>query len=297
MRAMLADERFDRNLQKTMTGRASNTRRPGRGTTASSPLKRGDNLLAETRRRRILDWLQEEGSARVRSLSEAFDVSEPTIRQDLERLEVEGYIVREHGGAFLATMPQQVQALALHHLVNMDAKRAIGRVAAALVSDGETIIIDAGSTTTEVARNLMKRQDLHVVTNALNIALMLGANPSCTIHMPGGQFKAPTLSLTGEKSAAYFENTFAEKLFLATAGASLEAGMTFPAFGDLYVKRAMIKAARQIILVADSTKINRVSFAVLGPLTLVNRLITDTGIRDEDRKAIEALGIEVVIAR
>ena len=112
----------------------------------------------------------------------------------------------------------------------------------------------------------MKRQDLHVITNALNIALILGANPSCTIHMPGGQFKAPTLSLSGEKSAGYFENIFAEKLFLATAGASLDAGLTFPAFADLYVKRAMIKAAREIILVADSTKIGRVSFAVLGPL-------------------------------
>lgn len=257
---------------------------------------RGGNLLAETRRRRILDWLQEEGSARVRALSEAFGVSEPTIRQDLERLEADGYIVREHGGAFLATMPQQVQALALHHLVNMDAKRAIGRVAAARVHDGETIILDAGSTTTEIARNLMKRQDLHVITNALNIALILGANPSCTIHMPGGQFKAPTLSVTGEKSGEYFENLFAEKLFLATAGASLDAGLTFPALADLYVKRAMIKAAREIILVADSSKIGRVSFAALGPLTLVNALITDAGIRDEDRSAIEKMGIEITIA-
>ncbi len=274
-------------------------RRNGRtppSTLAAAKRNRGGNLLAETRRRRILDWLQEEGSARVSALAEAFSVSEPTIRQDLERLEQEGFIVREHGGAFLATMPQQVQALALHHLVNMDTKRAIGRVAAALVSDGETIILDAGSTTTEVARNLMKRQDLHVITNALNIALIMGANPSCTVHMPGGQFKAPTLSLSGEKSVDYFENIFAEKLFLATAGASLDAGLTFPAFADLYVKRAMIKAARDIILVADSTKIGRVSFAVLGPLSLVNRLITDAGIRDEDRSAIEKMGIEILIA-
>lgn len=260
--------------------------------------KRGEGaaLLGETRRRRILDWLQEEGSARVRTLSQAFDVSEPTIRQDLERLEADGAIVREHGGAFLADMPQQVQALALHHLVNMDAKRAIGRVAAGLVRDGETIILDAGSTTTEVARNLLKRQDLNVITNALNIVLILGANPCCTIHMPGGQFKAPTLSLSGEKSADYFENIHAEKLFLATAGASLDAGLTFPAFADLYVKRAMIKAAREVILVADSTKIGRVSFAALGPLGVVNRLITDAGIRDVDRRAIDKMGIAITIA-
>ena len=284
-----------------MRGRSGSARSNGAKSVQNASAKagrtRGGNLLAETRRRRILDWLQEEGSARVTALSEAFNVSEPTIRQDLERLESEGHIVREHGGAFLATMPQQVQALALHHLVNMDAKRAIGRVAAALVTDGETIILDAGSTTTEVARNLTKRLDLHVITNALNIALILGANPSCTIHMPGGQFKAPTLSLSGEKSAGYFENVLAEKLFLATAGASLDAGLTFPAFADLYVKRAMIKAAREIILVADSTKIGRLSLAVLGPFTLVNRLITDAGLRDEDRRAIEKMGIEIVIAR
>jgi DeoR/GlpR family transcriptional regulator of sugar metabolism len=267
----------------------------GASTAAIRP-RRG-NLLGETRRRRILDWLQEKGSARVSALSEAFSVSKPTIRRDLKRLESESYIVREHGGAFLVTMPQQVQALALHHLVNMDAKRAIGRIAAALVSDGETIILDAGSTTTEVARNLLRRQDLHVITNALNIAWILGVNPSCTIDMTGGQFMAPTLSLSGEKSAGYFENISAEKLFLATAGAPLDAGLTFPAFGDLYFKRAMIKAAREIILVADSTKIGRVSFAVLGPFTLVNRLITDAGIRDEDRRTIEKMGIEIAIAQ
>lgn len=255
------------------------------------------NLLAEPRRMKILEWLQEEGSARVRDLSVAFAVSEATIRQDLERLDTDGFVVREHGGAYLKSMPQQVQSMSLQHLANMDKKKKIGRAAAALVGHGETIIIDSGSTTTEVANNLTGHQNLNVITNAINIALLLGALPSMTVHMSGGLFKAPTLSLTGEKSGDFFSGIFAEKLFLATAAVSFEAGLTFPAMADLYVKRAMIKAASKVYLVADSTKIGRTSFSSLGPIDLIHGFITDDGISDSDRAEFEKRGIEVIIAR
>jgi len=244
----------------------------------------------------MLAWFQEEGSARVRDLAEAFSVSEVTIRQDLERLEAEGHIVREHGGAYLKSVPQQVRAMALHHLINMDAKRRIGKAAAALVEDGETIILDSGSTTTEVAMNLVDREHLTVVTNALNIALILGAIPTCTVHMPGGQFKAPTLSLSGERSADYFKGLFAQKLFLATAAVSFEAGLTFPAIADITVKRAMIETASRVYLLADSSKIGKTSFSSLGGIDNIHVLITDSGIRDEDHRAFLDAGIEVIIA-
>lgn len=253
-------------------------------------------LLGEPRRMKMLAWFQEEGSARVRDLAEAFEVSEVTIRQDLERLEAEGHIVREHGGAYLKSVPQQVRDMALHHLINMDAKRRIGRAAAALVEDGETIILDSGSTTTEVAVNLTDRQHLTVVTNALNIALILGANPTATIHMPGGQFKAPTLSVSSERSADYFKGLFAQKLFLATAAVSFEAGLTFPAMADIPVKRAMIETASRVYLLADSSKIGKASFSSLGGIENIHVLITDSDIRDEDRRAFEKAGIEVIIA-
>lgn len=251
--------------------------------------------LANSRRMKILEWLQEEGSARVRELSAAFGVSEVTIRLDLERLEAEGHVVREHGGAYLKTVPQQVRAMTLQHLTNLDQKRRIGRAAAALVEDGETIILDSGSTTTEVAANLTDREDLTVITNALNIALNLGALPSISVHMPGGQFKAPTLSLSGEKSADYFKGLFAQKLFLATAAISRDAGLTYPSLADLYVKRAMIESAQKVILVADSSKIGRTSFSSLGEVTLINVLVTDDGISEEDKKAFEEAGIEVIV--
>lgn len=185
-------------------------------------------LLSEPRRRRILEWIQEEGSARVRELAVAFQVSEATIRQDLERLESEGQITREHGGAFLNTMPSQVDRMTLHHQDNMEQKRRIGALAAGLVKDGETIILDAGTTTTEIALRLVGRRNLTVITNALNIAIILGAVSGNAVHMPGGQFKAPTLSLSGDKSVAYFRSIFAGKLFLATAGVALDVARPRP---------------------------------------------------------------------
>jgi DeoR/GlpR family transcriptional regulator of sugar metabolism len=256
-----------------------------------------NGLLAEPRRMKILEWLQEEGSARVRELSAAFAVSEATIRQDLEKLETDGHITRQHGGAFLRTVSRQVETMSLQHMENIDKKRKIGAKAASLVGDGETIILDAGSTTTEVAHQLLGRSSLTVITNALNIALLLGAAPGYAVHMPGGQFKGPTLSLSGDKAAEYFEDVYAGKLFLATAGVALDTGLTYPSFADLQLKQAMIRAASRVYLVADSTKINRSSFTRLGTLDVIHAFITDDGIRDEDARAFESRGVEIIIAR
>jgi len=277
-------------------GKTASAKAPRPKAVSARMASSGASLLGEPRRMKMLAWFQESGSARVRDLAEAFAVSEVTVRQDLERLEADGHVVREHGGAYLKSVPQQVRAMALHHLVNMEAKKRIGQAAAALVGDHETIIMDAGSTITEIAMNLGDRQGLNVVTNALNIALILGAIPTYTVHMPGGQFKAPTLSLSGERSADYFEGLFAQKLFLATAAISFEAGLTFPAISDIAVKRAMIKSASKVYLAADSTKIGKTSFSSLGGIENIHCLITDSGIRDQDRRAFEDAGIEVIVA-
>ncbi len=253
-------------------------------------------LLSEPRRRRILEWVQEEGSARVRELSAAFQVSEATIRQDLERLEAEGFITREHGGAFLNAARPVAGTMVLHHQENMDKKRRIGALAASLVTDGETLILDAGTTTTEIANRLTARRNLTVITNALNIAVTLGSVPGNAVHMPGGQFKAPTLSLSGDASVEYFRKIMAGKLFLATAGVALDTGLTYPSFADLQLKEAMIKAAAHVFLVADSTKINRSSFTRLGDLEVIQSFITDDGISDADAAEFERRGIKVLIA-
>jgi DeoR/GlpR family transcriptional regulator of sugar metabolism len=253
-------------------------------------------MLAEQRRLKILELLQEEGSARVSYLSKTFDVSEPTIRQDLEKLEAEGYIIREHGGAFLQSIPHQVGSLSLQHQENMDKKIRIGKKAAEFIQDWDSIILDSGSTTTEVAKNLTEKQHLQIITNALNIALLIGSHPSIELLVTGGEFKAPTLSLTGERAAGFFQHLHVNKLFLATAGISWEAGLTYPGLSDLPVKKAMIASATEVYLVADSTKIGKASFASLGGLDLITYFITDSGIETKDRELFEQKGVKVILA-
>jgi DeoR/GlpR family transcriptional regulator of sugar metabolism len=253
-------------------------------------------MLAQQRRTKILELLQEEGSARVSSLSKLFEVSEPTIRQDLERLEADGYISREHGGAYLKTIPEQVRSLTLQHTENMDKKMRIGKKAAGLIEDGDFVILDSGTTVTEIAKNLENKKNLKIITNSLNIALILGAHYEFEVMVTGGEFKAPTLSLTGEKAANFFQQIYVNKLFLATGGISLETGLTYPGFNDLHVKKAMLESASQTYLVADSTKIGKTSFAALGPVELVQYMITDGDIDPKTKQKLENRGITVIIA-
>ncbi len=253
-------------------------------------------MFSNQRQMKIYFLLREEGQAKVSFLSETFGVSEPTIRQDLAKLEEEGLVVREHGGVFLKHMSEQVRSLSLEHQENMDKKILIGAKAAELIKDGDAIILDSGSTTTEIAKNIASRNNLLVVTNALNIALLLGTNPSIKILMPGGEFQAPTLSLSGERAVNFFEEIHINKLFIASVGVSVDSGLTFPGFKDIPVKRAMINSAEEVYLVIDSTKIGNSSFAVLCDITKVSGIVTDDGITDVQRKQFEDRGVRVLVA-
>ena len=139
-------------------------------------------------------------------------------------------------------------------------------------------------------------KQLTVITNALNIALMLGAEPGIDVIVTGGEFKPPTLSLTGEKAADFFKGLNVQKLFLATAGISLKAGLTYPSISDLVVKKAMIEAAETTYLVADSTKIGKTALASLGALSLINYIITDPDIDEKYMQIFRHHEIELIIA-
>lgn len=253
-------------------------------------------MLPTQRREKILELLTEDGSAQVKQLSKLFRVTEVTIRQDLEKLEKEGYIVREHGGAYMKNIVDHVRNFSLVHQENMDKKEAIARKCLEFVEVGDTIILDSGSTTTEIAKRLRGIKGLTVITNALNIALILGGEPGVEVNLTGGEFKPPTLSLTGQKAADFFEGLNVHKLFLATAGISLRAGLTYPGISDLVVKKAMIDAADITYLVADSTKIGKAAFASLGALSLIDYIITDPGIREQDKQLFLDHQIELIIA-
>ena len=249
------------------------------------------------RRTEILLLIPEDGHAKVQQLSKIFNVSEVTIRQDLEELEKLGYVQREHGGAFLKDVGSFAKSGMLFNPAHIEEKKLLAKVAAQFVNDGESIILDSGSTTTELARCLLSRNNLVVLTNALNIAYILGENPGISLFLSGGEFKAPTLSMTGELAAGMFKGFHAEKLFLATAGITLDNLMlTYPSFSDLAVKKAMIKSSAKVYLLADSSKIGNPSLANLGSISMINTLITDSKIAPEVVSKIEALGVEVIIA-
>lgn len=253
-------------------------------------------MLANQRREKILELLKEDGSAKVIKLAKIFKVSEVTIRQDLEKLEQDGFITREHGGAFLKNVENSVKSFTILNQENIEQKQIIGKKAAELIESGETIILDSGSTTTEIAKNLIGRKGITIITNALNIALILGAVPGIEVIVTGGEFKPPTLSLTGQKAAIFFEDIHVDKLFLATAGISLKSGLTYPSISDIVVKKAMIDAADITYLVADSTKIGKNAFASLGALSLIDYIITDASIDQKRAQIFREHEIEIIIA-
>ncbi len=256
-----------------------------------------ENLMANQRREKIMDLLREDGSAKVTNLAKLFKVTEVTIRQDLEKLEHDDLIVREHGGAFLKNVEDQVRSFSLEHQENMDKKELIAEKCLEFIESGDTIILDSGSTTTEIAKKLRGMKNLTVITNAVNIALMLGAEPGIEIIVTGGEFKPPTLSLTGQKAADFFKGLAVQKLFLATAGISLKSGLTYPSLSDIVVKKAMIDAADITYLVADSSKIGKSALASLGALSLIDYIITDEDINKKDKKVFEEHEIELIIAQ
>lgn len=253
-------------------------------------------MLAQSRKDKILEMLKEDGSVKVAELSKIFKVSDVTIRQDLEKLEQDGLVTRKHGGAFLKTIGKQVQNFALANLINMDKKELIGKKAAEYIDSGDTIILDSGTTTTEIAKAIIDKQNITVITNAINIVMLLGANPAIDVILTGGEFKAPTLSLTGQKAADFFYGLHADKLFLATAGISLKSGLTYPSLSDIAVKKAMIEAADKVYLVADSTKVGKSSLASLGALSLIHYLITDSDITGKDKEVFREHEIDFIIA-
>ncbi|MEQ8554836.1 MAG: DeoR/GlpR family DNA-binding transcription regulator [Cyclobacteriaceae bacterium] len=254
-------------------------------------------MLAKQRKEKILELLREDGSAKVIDLARIFKVTEVTIRQDLEKLDREGLVTREHGGVHLKNFQDQVRNFSLIHQENLKKKEIIAEKCLEFIQPGDAIILDSGSTTTEIAKLIADYNGLTVITNALNIALILGANPNIEVVMTGGEFKPPTLSLTGQKAADFFTGLNVQKLFLATAGISLKSGLTYPSLSDLVVKKAMIDAAETTYLVADSTKIGKSSFASLGALSLIDYIITDEGIQEKHKQVFQQNDIELIIAQ
>ena len=253
-------------------------------------------MLAAERRSRIAKVIEDETSVRVSELSEVLQVSEVTIRRDLQELEKEGIAKKVHGGAIVVGTMDAIRNFNLRRGKFKKEKDCIAKAAARFIKNDSTIILDGGSTTTQIAQNMSAVENVNVITNGVNIALELAANSEITIMMIGGLLKTTTLSVTGPETAEYLKHFNADIVFLAVQGISLEKGLTNTSISDLYFKRAVIKAANEIIVVADSSKFNKVEFSTIAPLSDVNKIITDDGVSQSLVKEFRKKQIEVIIA-
>jgi DeoR family transcriptional regulator of aga operon len=249
-----------------------------------------------SRRKQILQLLSDNGQVLVDALSRQFSVSEVTIRNDLDQLEKKNLLIRARGGALkFETSVGLDQRLADKHRINHQEKARIGKHASLLVNDGDTIIIDSGSTTAEMVKNLPDLQDLTVITNALNIANQLVNKPNINMIIPGGYLRKNMLSLVGPQSEKSLRNFNVDKAFLGVDGFDTKSGIFTPSVEEARLNEIMIEVSKEVILLADSSKFKRRSFAFICSINDIDKVITDDKITDDDKKRLLDAGVDVII--
>jgi DeoR family transcriptional regulator of aga operon len=249
------------------------------------------------RRKMILNLLTEEGKVFVNELSRRFSVSEVTIRNDLDQLEKKNLLIRARGGAMVSNNVVSFdQRISEKNKLNLKEKIRIGTKAAGLVREGDTIILDSGTTTSEVAKNLEGVRDLTVITNALNIANILINFPNLNLIIPGGMLRKTSLSLVGPIAERSLRGLYVDKLIMGVDGFDTRTGIYTPNVEEAHINNLMISIARQVILVTDSSKFNRKSLAFICSTDQINQVVTDSGIPAEDLKHLRDSGVEVIIA-
>lgn len=250
-----------------------------------------------SRRKKILHLLSESGQVLVDELSRMFNVSEVTIRNDLDQLEKKNMLIRARGGAIkLDTGVGLDQRLADKNKIHYHEKALIGKKAATLVNEGDTIIVDSGSTTAEMVRNIPDFQDLTVITNALNIANLLMTKPNINMIIPGGYLRKNMQSLVGPLAEKSLRNFNVDKAFLGVDGFDTKNGIYTPSVEEARLNEIMIEISREVILLADSSKFKKRSFAFICSIDEIDKVITDDKILDDDKNRLLDAGVEVIIA-
>jgi DeoR/GlpR family transcriptional regulator of sugar metabolism len=256
--------------------------------------------MTQHRRRQIAALVQSDGAAHVNTLARKFGVSAVTIRNDLAALEKKGDLLRDRGGAIPAPAPSSRQVRYLLGLrerasLNLGAKQRIGKAAAQFVQAGDTIIMDAGTTVVEMASHLAGISPLTVVTNAPNVALTIGAATDAHIILLGGTLSREASSTVGPLAEQTLADLSVQKVFLGTQAMDLEDGLTDTTLEIAQVKRAMIAAAKEVYLLADSTKWDHTGFIKVASLEGIDVLISDEKFPAAARTAVERLGIRLVL--
>ncbi|MFL6601356.1 MAG: DeoR/GlpR family DNA-binding transcription regulator [Steroidobacteraceae bacterium] len=251
-------------------------------------------LLIEERRRRIRELLLESGRVTVEALASRFGTSQVTIRADLSALESAGALMRTHGGA-VPRAEEPDESLAVKQLQHHAEKSRIAHAAVSMIRDGETIILDSGTTTAEIARSLRKAEltSINVITNALNVAALLVDVPSVRLIMLGGILRRESNSLSGPMAAAALANLQADRLYLGADGLDPQLGVMTPHLQEAELNAQMIRISRQVVVVADSSKLLRRNVSVIAKVEQIHTLITDTGAPKHAVDALQRRGVEV----
>jgi DeoR family transcriptional regulator of aga operon len=251
---------------------------------------------APERHKQILTLLATRGRLSIGEVVRRFRVSEATARRDLQALASLGKARRVHGGVL--AIEQAPPELPMLQRTDEQAaeKTRIGRLAASLVTDRETVFLGSGTTVLEVARNLHDRQDLTIITNSLPILNLFAGNRTVTVIALGGMLRDTELSLIGHLAEVGLGEMRADRVFMGARGISLDHGLTSDFLQETVTDRLILKMGRQVYIVADHTKANRVSTVRLGQLDSFQTLVTDSGVDARFVRALKKRGIKVMLA-
>jgi DeoR/GlpR family transcriptional regulator of sugar metabolism len=263
--------------------------------TVPSSASPGD-VFARERQEHIARIVEEHGRARVSDLAVQFRVSAVTIRKDLLALESMRRLTRTHGGAIAIDRSRPELSFEIRERLQADEKQRIGAAGAALVQDGESIVLDASTTALSVARQLKVRggwSQLTVLTNGLRIASELAGHPGIVVLMLGGRVRWEALSVVGRLGDGLFSRINVQKAFLGAAGFTIESGLADATDEEAQIKRSMVAAASEIIAIVDHTKWARAAFATFCPTDQISTVLTDEGAPEAMVRALEGRGVEV----
>ena len=252
--------------------------------------------LQEHRRSFILRLIEDRGSVSVVDLAERLNVSMMTIRRDLMDLEREGSVRRVHGGAVSVRGRSYEPLYTMRAGMMQSQKERIGRLAASLVAEGDSIALDIGTTTLEVARALVGRRNLTVLTPSLHIANLFLNQPEIRVIVTGGIMRTVEGSLVGELARAAFKRLHVDRLFLGVACIDAAYGLSEYNWDDALIKQAMIESSKEVIVVADSAKFSKVAFAHVADFRQVHKVVTDRIPSPEILEQLSSYNIPLLVA-
>jgi DeoR/GlpR family transcriptional regulator of sugar metabolism len=255
-----------------------------------------DFVPTPERQKQILSLLSQQGRLSVAEIVTQFSISQATARRDLETLASQGKAQRVHGGVIAVEQAPPELPILERESEQADEKTRIGRASASLVENNETVFLGSGTTVLEIARHLRNHKNLTVITNSLPVLNILAGNKEITVVSLGGMLRESELSFIGHIAEQALVEVRTDKVFMGTRGVSLEHGLTNDYLQETLTDRAILKSGREVIIVADHTKVNRVATVLLAPLNQMHTFVTDS---KSDKKFVQALkrqNIQVVIA-